>query len=81
MVTSLVLRMPDRKDTLGHSRRACLERNGTIPLGDLFEWKNDRPSALKQREGGSLVWENGTEQLYPNRLYHGSAIMRPTRVG
>jgi len=25
-VTHLVLRVPDRKDTLGHGRRACLEK-------------------------------------------------------
>ena len=78
-VTHLVLRMPDRKDTLGHGIRGCLERNGTIPLGDLSGRENDLPSALKPK-GGSLLWDNGTEQLYANRRYPGLAIIRPTRV-
>ena len=81
-VTCLVLRVPDRKDTLGHGIRACLEKNRTVPLGDLFGWENDLPSVLKWKGGVICLGErNGTVTIYPNRLHHGSAIIRPTRVG
>jgi len=50
-VTRLLRRAPDRKDTLGHGIRACLERNGTILLGDFSGWENDLLSILKQKGG------------------------------
>ena len=43
MVTHLVIRVPDKKDTLGHGIRACLEKNGTVPLGDLSAGKMTFP--------------------------------------
>jgi len=79
-VTHLVQRVPDRKDTLCHGIGACLEKNWTIRLHNVFGWENDLPSGLKQR-GGSFVLDSGMEQLYPNSLYHGSAIICPTPVG
>jgi len=45
-VTHLVQRVPDRKDTLGHGIRACLE-NWTVPLSNFLVWENDLLSILK----------------------------------
>jgi len=82
-VTRLTRRVPDRKDTLDHGKRVCLGKNGTIPIGRRSRRDNGCLSLrfLKRKEERHLNHWKGNEPLCPDRLSHGSAIIRPTRVG
>jgi len=82
-VTRLIWRVPGRKDTLDHGKRVCLGKNGTVPFGGRFCCDNGCLSLrfLKRKEERHLYHWKGNEPLCPDRLSHGSAIIRPTRVG
>ena len=77
---ALILRVPDRKDTLDHGKRVCLE---TILSGGRSRRDNGCLSLrfFKRKEERHLYHWKGNEPLCPDRLSHGSAIIRPTRVG
>ena len=74
MVTHLLRRVPDRKNTLGHGIRACLEKKWTAPLGDLSAGKMTSPH-YGTEEGGVICMgeRNGTvisKQAVPWFGYH-----------
>ena len=54
-VTQLVMRVPDRKDTLGHGIRACLEKMGPFRWATFSAGKMTFSPLGNGRGGGGLL--------------------------